>query len=320
MNKFALPIAGVAFALSTQSASACGDVSITEMNWASGRITTAVSGFLMEQGYGCTVTKLPSSIAPAVTSVAETGKPDILTEVSVNSFPAFIEMVEDGRLLSLTNVLAGGLEEGWYLPASLVEEHPELATIDGVLANPGLVGGVFNNCPEGWGCRVKNDNLVKAFGFGDAGMEVFNHGSGETLAASIGSAVTDGDPWFGYSWSPSTAVGRFGLVAIDMGSFDADAYACVSDADCDNPQKTSYPASEVVTAVTPAFAEAEPEITELMRNVSFPNKVMAELLAWQDENDADADEAAAHFLTNYQDVWSGWVNDEAREKLSSLLQ
>jgi len=34
---------------------ACGEVSITEMDWASAAVVTAVSKFLMEQGYGCEV-------------------------------------------------------------------------------------------------------------------------------------------------------------------------------------------------------------------------------------------------------------------------
>jgi glycine betaine/proline transport system substrate-binding protein len=37
----------------------CGEVSITEMDWASSAVVTAVASFLMEQGYGCTVQKVP---------------------------------------------------------------------------------------------------------------------------------------------------------------------------------------------------------------------------------------------------------------------
>ena len=33
----------------------CGEVSITEMDWASSAVVTAVATFLMEQGYGCSV-------------------------------------------------------------------------------------------------------------------------------------------------------------------------------------------------------------------------------------------------------------------------
>ena len=37
----------------------CGEVSITEMDWASSAVVTAVATFLMEQGYGCSVQKVP---------------------------------------------------------------------------------------------------------------------------------------------------------------------------------------------------------------------------------------------------------------------
>ena len=62
----------------------------------------------------------------------------------------------------LTNVLEPGGVEGWWIPTKLAEEHPELTTIEGVMKNPDLVGGQFNNCPDGWGCRVVSDNLVRA--------------------------------------------------------------------------------------------------------------------------------------------------------------
>lgn len=59
----------------------------------------------MEQGYGCTVTVVPSSTVPAVVSVAETGKPDILTELWVNTAPQYTQLVDAGKLVGLTKVL-----------------------------------------------------------------------------------------------------------------------------------------------------------------------------------------------------------------------
>ena len=68
----------VALSFGATSASAdCGEVSITEMDWASSAVVTAVANFLMTQGYGCDVQVVPSSTVPALTSLAETGKPDL---------------------------------------------------------------------------------------------------------------------------------------------------------------------------------------------------------------------------------------------------
>ena len=82
--------AAVALSFGATSASAdCGKVSITEMDWASSAVVTAVANFLMSQGYGCDVQVVPSSTVPALTSLAETGEPDILTEVWANSTPSY---------------------------------------------------------------------------------------------------------------------------------------------------------------------------------------------------------------------------------------
>ena len=298
----------------------CGEVTITEMDWASSTVVTAVSVFLMEQGYGCDVTIFPSSTNPAITSVAETGRPDILTELWVNTAPGYPELRDSGRVDPLGAVLSDGGQEGWWIPQYLADAHPELTTLEGLLANPELVGGRFHNCPDGWACRVVNDNLIRAVDMEAAGFEVFNHGSGETLATSIAAAYTDGEPWVGYYWAPTSILGQYPMVMIDMGPFDADIHACNASNDCADPAVSPYPTADVLTVVTVDFGDREPDIAEFMSNVSFTNAQMGEILAWQEENSASAEEAAVYFLTSYPDVWSGWINDEARERLAALLQ
>jgi glycine betaine/proline transport system substrate-binding protein len=306
-------------AFSTGARADCGEVTITEMNWASASVVTAVSRFLMEEGYGCAVTVVPSDTVPAVTSVAETGKPDIVTELWINSTPAYVEMEKAGKVETLAAVLADGGIEGWFVPSYLIDEHPELATIDGVLANPDLVGGRFHNCPEGWGCRTKNDNFKVAYGLEEAGFEVFDHGSGETLATSLASAYEDRAPWFGYYWQPTSLLGRYEMVKVDMGPYDAERHACIAREDCADPQRTDFQTADVVTGVTTDFAEREPAIAELMSKVSFTNAQMSELLAWQEQNKASAEEVAVKFLSENPDVWSAWLNDDARVNLAPLL-
>jgi glycine betaine/proline transport system substrate-binding protein len=75
-----------------------------------------------------------------------------------------------------------------------------------------------------------------------------------------------------------------------------------------------------VTAASQAFVEREPAIAELMKNVSFTNAQMGEVLAWRLDNNASYDEAAVYFLTTNKDVWGEWLNDEAKGKLAALLK
>ena len=328
MNKFLMTTAfaatAAAGAAGTAAAdahmSACGEVSITEMNWASSAIVTSIAAFLMEQGYGCDVTKVPSSTTPALASLSETGKPEIVTELWINGTPAYQELSEAGTITTLTDVLSDGGIEGWWIPKYVVDEHPELATLEGLLANPDLVGGRFHQCPEGWGCKNVNYALSQAVDLEGHGFEVFQHGSGETMATAIASAFENQEPILTYYWAPTSVLGKYEMVSVDLGDYDEEIHLCNADPDCTDYRVSSYPVGPVKTVVTTDFAERLPEIAELMTNVSFTNAQMGEVLAWQEENNASADEGAVYFLTTYQDVWQDWVSDGAREKLSALLQ
>ncbi|GAA6207477.1 ABC transporter substrate-binding protein [Cognatishimia sp. WU-CL00825] len=298
----------------------CGEVSITEMDWASSAVVTHVANVLMTHGYGCEVSLIPSSTTPAMTSVAETGQPDILTELWTNSSPVYEELRAEGKLLELGHVLSDGGVEAWWLPAYLVEAHPELKTIDGIKANPELVGGRFHDCPSGWACDVVNNNNLKALGMAEVGIERFQHGSGETLATAIAAAYANKEPWFGYYWAPTSVLGKYPMVQVEMNAFDADAHACNSDPECSAPTASAYPTAKVITAVTPALEQREPEIVAFLSKMSFTNTQMGEVLAWQDTNSASFEEAAVYFLDTYKDVWGNWLNDDAREKLALLLK
>ena len=88
MHKMFMKLAGAATGVMmmvstsfTPAQAACGEVTLSQMDWASGIVVTAVSNFLMTNGYGCNVTVVPTATVPAITSVAETGKPDIVTEL-----------------------------------------------------------------------------------------------------------------------------------------------------------------------------------------------------------------------------------------------
>ncbi|SHJ34845.1 glycine betaine/proline transport system substrate-binding protein [Palleronia salina] len=311
----ALTIAGTA-----RAQDSCGEVSITEMDWASAAIVTNVSVFLMEQGYGCDVTVVPSSTTAALVSVAETGEPDIVTEVWPNGNPSYDRLSEEGRIVTVADVLSDGSRQGWYVPTALVEEHPELATLEGVLANPDLVGNRLHSCPDGWACRYSTEALAEAVGAKEAGIEVFQHGSGETLATSMAAAVENDDPWLGYYWEPTAIIGKYDMTLVDLGEYDFDTFECNQDPDCETNGVTAYPSTPVYTVVTTDFEDEHPELTELMSNVSFTNDQIGAVLAWQEDNSASPEEAAVYFLREYSDVWQAWVNDAAREQLSALIE
>lgn len=311
----------LALALSTTTAMAeCGDVSITEMDWASASVVTSIADFLMTQGYGCNVTVVPTTTVPAITSVAETGEPDIITELWTSYTEVYEELRAEGKLVEMSKVLSDGGVEAWWIPDYLAAAHPELTTLDGIKANPSLVGGRFHDCPTGWGCDVTNNNNFKAAGLGEAGVERFQHGSGETLAAAMAAAYEAKEPWFGYYWAPTSVLGKYPMVQVELPAYNAEAHICNGLEACATPTLSSYPAANVVTAVTSTFEIREPEIAELLKHMTFTNAQMGEVLAWQEANNASNEESAVHFLTTYPDVWGDWLSDDAKTKLAALLK
>ena len=313
-------LVAVAVGPSTAQASECGEVSLMQADWGSAQIVTAVAKFLMEEGYGCDVTTVPLSSNPALASVSETGEPDVLTEIWTNGAPAYEGLVESGKIVPVTEVLSDGGVEGFFVPNYLLEKHPQLATIEGIAANPDLVGNRFHNCPEGWTCLNVSTNLLKAGGLIDAGIENFVHGSGETLAASIAAAFENKAPWFGFYWEPTSVLGKYPMTLVDMGPHDPEKHACNITAECATPAMSAFPRSVVVTVLSKEFMAENAEVSDLMTNLSFTNAQMGETLAWVEDNKASYEEGAVHFLTTYKEVWGAWLNDAARNKLSALLQ
>ena len=300
--------------------SACGEISIAQMGWTSAEVITEVAKFLLEQGYGCKVTLVASDTIAAITSVTENGRPEIVTDLWLNSAgDPYRKLEESGRMVRLASVLDPGGVEGLWIPTALVEKNPELASIDGVLKHPELVGGVFNTCPDGWGCRVVLDNLVRAMDFEGHGLKIFSHGSGETLASSIGSAIENAQPWFGYYWTPNVVMGKYPMTRVSLGKYDEAAFAALQVPNADDPRPSEFPVAPVLTSVTAEFTKSHPSETEFLRHMSFPTDAMNELLAWKEKNGASAEEAAAHFLTEQPETWSSWLSDDARQKLSALI-
>ncbi|KAB7610269.1 glycine/betaine ABC transporter substrate-binding protein [Amylibacter sp. SFDW26] len=305
----------------SQAHADCGQVSITEMGWASASIVTHVSKFIMEQGYGCEVVLVPSDTIPSIVSVSETNEPDIVTELWVANVPAYPGLVDAGKIKTVGKVLSDGGEEGWWIPDYLAEKHPELTTAKGILANPELVGSRFHNCPDGWACKISSGSMAAVLSMESKGIEVFNHGSGETLAASIAAAYEAKEPWFGYYWAPTAVLGKYPMVKVDIAPVNEEIHRCNSSAECsDNKGLSNYPTSDVITAVTTSFEDKEPKIAELMSKVSMTNAQMNGVLAWQQDNSASSEEAAVYFLSNNKETWAAWLDDDAKEKLSGFLK
>ncbi len=306
----------------------CGKMTIAEMSWSSAALAANVQTFILREGFGCEPELVPGDTVPTASSMVERGEPDIAPEMWVNSARFVIQRgLDEGRLIAVSQILVDGAGEGWYVPRYVVDDHPELTSLQAVRERPDLFPdkeepgkGRFYGCPSGWACEIINANLFRAYGLDEGGFSLFNPGSGQGLAAAIARAYERREPIFTYYWSPTALLGRYDLVKLNGMAHDPETWSCITMPDCLDPAENMYPDSEVLTIVTSRFAEMAPEALGFISRFSWGTNVVEEMLAWMDENKATAEEGAERFLRLREDVWTSWVSDKVAEKTRTALR
>jgi len=304
----------------------CGPVSIAEMSWNSAAMLAHMQAIILREGYGCEVSLVPGDTVPTIASMTEKGEPDLAPEIWPNAHQEVIaKAVDEGLVAVATETLEDGGQEGWFVPSYMVEEHPELATIDGIRAHPELFPddeepgkGRFYNCPSGWQCQIVNENLMKAYGLADS-FTAFDPGSGPGLAGAIAKAYERGEAVLAYYFGPTAILGKYDMVMVGGMQHDPDTWECIKSPDCADPQPNMYPPSKVLTLASTSFADRAPDAYAFVSSVSMPNGAMNALLAWQEDNQATAEGAALHFLETQADLWTQWVPEDVVEKVRAAL-
>jgi glycine betaine/proline transport system substrate-binding protein len=311
------------------SASECGKVTLADMNWNSASLIANIDRFILDHGFDCDAELVPGDTMPTGASMIEKGQPDIAPEFWSNSMKEALDKgVEEGRIQYAGTTLSDGGEEGFWVPAYMVEKDPSLATIAGIKANAKLfthpedpTKSGFMTCPAGWNCQISVNHLFNALELEKDGFELIDPGSGAGLSGSIAKAYEREEAWFGYYWAPTSVLGKYKMVKVDFGSgIDIEHFKeCITKEDCMEPNPTMYPPSAVDSVVTTDFAKRAPEALAYLSARSFPNQQMNTLLAWMEDQQADSEYAAEYFLNNYESTWSKWVSPETQKKIKQAL-
>ncbi|WP_414479158.1 ABC transporter substrate-binding protein [Reinekea sp.] len=307
----------------------CGDVTIAEMNWSSASLLANIDKIILTEGYGCNAELVIGDTMPTSTSMVEKGEPDIAPEMWTSALKEVLDRaVADKKIRYAGRSLSEGGEEGFWVPQYMVDQFPEMTTIEGVLKHKELFANPenpdtlrFMGCPAGWNCQITTANLFQALNLEEAGFELVDPGSGAGLAGSIAKAYERQEAWFGYYWAPTALLGKYKMSKVDFGTgVDEDHWAkCIGNKDCLDPQVTMFPPSDVWTVVGETFAANGGPVMDYLGKRSVTNALTNELLAWMEDNQADGEFGAMYFLENYPTVWQAWVSDDVAKKVMSSL-
>ncbi|MEZ5674685.1 glycine betaine/proline transport system substrate-binding protein [Thalassovita litoralis] len=320
------------FAANQGLAQDCGEISIAEMDWASAELMANVDSIILSEGYGCDVELVPGATTTTFASMSEKGQPDVAPELWINAVRDMLMAAQaEGTLVTLNDGPITDLGEGWWLTPEFAAKHPELDTVEKVLAHPELFPyaedeskGAFVGCPAGWGCQLVNANLFRAFDMEAKGWVLVDPGSAAGLDGSMSKAVERSEPWFGYYWSPTSMIGKYNMVKLPFeaewaGRDNWDGCIALAEQDCADPKPTSWTVSEVNTVVTDDFIGKAGPAQDYFKKRVFPGAIMNNMLVFMSENQATGEDAAYEFLATQEDVWTKWVPADVAAKVRDAL-
>ncbi len=328
--------AGLAALTPTPAAAAECDVDrpvvFAGLDWDSNSFHVAVAGFILEHGYGCRVDSIPGSTIPLLNGMAR-GDIDITMEMWIpNVKDAWEQAVARGQVVEVGTAFPDATQK-WYVPKYIVEgenapaaglksvaDLPQYAEVFSDPEEPGK--GRFYNCILGWSCEVINTKKLHAYGLLDHYTN-FRPGTGAALSSAIESAILREEPILFYYWGPTWVLGKIGdeVVALEEPPFDQAVWDTLTEtANPENVEEaTEYPLVEVSIALNKDFHDEAPTISAFLSEYSTTNALVSEALAYMQDNDASADEAAEWFLKEHPDLWAGWVPEEVAEKVKAAL-
>ncbi len=312
-------------------AAECGDVSVAEMTWTSAAVLAYFDALVLKEGFGCNTEVVPGDTMPTSISMAEKSQPDIASELWTNGLGAFWKDAVTAGKVQIGGLSMSGGGEAFWIPSKMLEANPELANIEGVLANPQLFTtpesspkGAFHGCPAGWNCEITTKNLFQAFGFEEAGFVYVDPGSGAALGASAAGAHDKSQGWLGYYWAPTSLLGTrsFQMVSVDPVVQTPENWACATDGTFPGNCEPSYWSKAVIdVAYTTDFANRAPkEVLDYLKNRTFSDSDIGAILDIVEAEAYGPQEAAEYMILERQDLWKDKVSADVANKIIASLQ
>jgi glycine betaine/proline transport system substrate-binding protein len=284
-------------------------LSIAVNPWTGSAVNANVAKVLLEQQLGYTV-ELVEIDEFAQFPALSSGELDATLEVwpsgHAEDYATYIEgdgsVVDGGELGVVGNI-------GWFVPTYVVEEHPEVATWEGLNENASLFAtaetGDKGQMLDGDPSFVSYDaEIVENL---DLNYEVVVAGSEAALLSELEQAYADEEPILLYWYTPHWANQQYDMTEVELPAVteecadaalnnDGDGYAC------------DYAEDVLYKAFSSGLQERAPEAFAFLSAMSYENSAQEEVAYAIDVEGAAPDEAAQAWVDANQAVWQPWVD------------
>ncbi|MEO7912347.1 MAG: ABC transporter substrate-binding protein [Roseiflexaceae bacterium] len=195
----------------------------------------------------------------------------------------------------------------WYVPTYVVEQHPELATLDGFkkpedvalfkTAETGDQGQFLAGDPS-W--VQYDEDIIKNQSLN---FKVVRAGSEQAVLAAVDSAYSRKEPILFYFWTPHSVHAKYKLTAVKLPDYSAACYdkATSGGIDCD------YPPDTLFKIAWSGLKEKAPDAYQFLKNMKYSNDDQIGMIAAVDTDKKTAEQAARDWINAHEAVWKTWI-------------
>jgi glycine betaine/proline transport system substrate-binding protein len=195
---------------------------------------------------------------------------------------------------------------GWYVPAYLAEEYPEITTVEGLeehtdlfrTAETGDRGEFLAGAP---GFVTQDQGMINAF---DLDLEIVYAGSEASQITEVRRRYADEEPVLFYFYDPQWLQEELDLVRVDFPDHYEGCDADLDDVPCD------YPAYELNKVFRAGFVETGDPAYRFLDAWTWTNSDQNQVARLIADEGMDPTEAAKVWVRENPDVWRPWIPED----------
>jgi glycine betaine/proline transport system substrate-binding protein len=282
-------------------------IRLAENPWSASALNVAVARILLEEqlGYPVEVVTIGESAQwPAIAAGELHASLEVWPSGHAENVAEYIEnqqLVESGGLLGPVGKI------GWYIPTYLLDEHPELATWEGLAmpenaelfatAETGDQGQFLTGDPS-W--TQYEDDIIENLGLN---FQIVAAGSEEAILAALDAAYSREDPLLFYFWTPHSVHAKYELTEVELPPYSEECYAQAESGgvDCD------YPPDELFKIFWVGLEELAPDAYTLLSNMNYSTEDQISMIAAVELDGVSVEEAARAWINANEAEWQAWL-------------
>ena len=285
------------------------ELSIAVNPWTGSAVNANIAKILLEQQLGYTV-NLVDIDEFAQFPALSTGELDATLEVwpsgHAEDYATYIEgdgSIVDGGELGVVGKI------GWYVPTYVVDEHPEVATVEGLNDNASLFAtaetGDKGQMLDGDPSFVSYDQeIVENLGLD---FEVVVAGSEAALLSELETAYKNEEPLLFYWYTPHWGNQKYDLTEVALPEVTEECTAAASTKTGDG-YACDYPPDVLYKAFNADLGSRAPEASAFLSAMSYENAAQEQVAFSVDVDGEKPEEAAQAWVDANQDTWQPWVD------------